>query len=114
MREVIKFAIKIMALIIYPIYLLYNLLIEPLIERIKLELIILKLKSNNAQIAGRLNIGKRVNISVGKNAKLVIGDKVFIGDDVYVKVRSNATLIIGDQNYPKVLKNETAPYLCKY
>lgn len=96
MREIIKLTIKITAFILYPFYFLYNLIFYLLIERIRLELIIIKLKNNNSEISKKVWIGKRFDISIGNNGKLIIGENVSIADDVYIKVGKNARLEIGD------------------
>lgn len=96
MKNILKFIIKIIAFILYPFHALYDSVIFPIIERIRLELLLLKLKNKNTIIGGRFSTGKRVIISVGKNAKLTIGENVFIADDVYIKVRRNAILKIGN------------------
>lgn len=94
-----KFSVKIMALIIYPFYKIYNAILFPLIKRIQLQLLILELKTCGAQIGNSLHVGKRVGIFISKDAKLIIGNNVVFGDDVYIKVRKNAVLKIGNNTH---------------
>lgn len=95
MKSILKTLIKITALFLYPFYRLYGSIIDPINEKIKLELLLLKLKNKDIIIGERFSIGKRVNITVGKKGKLIIGKNVYIADDVYIKVRKNAILKIG-------------------
>jgi|GEM_PF-1134951 acetyltransferase-like isoleucine patch superfamily enzyme len=96
MKRMLKFIIRLITFILYPFYTFYNSSILLILEKIRKELLLLKLKNTNTLIDGQCSIGKRVTISVGQKGKLIIGKNVFIADDVYIKVRNNAVLKIGD------------------
>ncbi|MDX9705123.1 MAG: hypothetical protein RBT46_05390, partial [Weeksellaceae bacterium] len=96
MKKITQAIIKIIALIIYPFFIIYKIISTQIGERIYTQLIRYNLQFNGHQIGNSLKVGKSVKFKIHKNSKVSIGKNVVIGDDVYIKVKKRAELIIGD------------------
>ncbi len=96
MKNIIRFLVKLVALVIYPFYYFYSVIIDSIVYYVKAQVITIDLKRKGCIVGSNLHIGKNVKFNIRKGSEVRIGRNVVFGDNTYIKVRESAKLIIGN------------------